>query len=131
MARTAATRIRDAQQVGDEIGESMALESFLVHARNLRDFFARNGRDNDVLARDFLGRLASVRLPFLRRTATRHRLDRRIAHISYSRSKLKRDWPVTTILNELDAAMAKFERELRAASPRLADSLVVATGASI
>lgn len=127
MARESAARIATAKHARDQVGTNMALECFLVHARNIRDFFARNGRRNDVLARDFLGHLTVVRLPFLRNTRTRRRLDRRVAHVSYSRSRLRRDWPVRTILAEIDRAMAKFERQLRAKDSELADALIGAT----
>ena len=33
---------------------NLALEAFLVHARNLRDFFGKSGYDDDILARDFV-----------------------------------------------------------------------------
>ena len=40
-----------------------ALESFLIHARNIRDFFRVSGRDNDILVSDFLGNKPRVRMP--------------------------------------------------------------------
>ena len=46
-----------------------ALESLLLHARSIREFFSASGRDNDILAIRFppLGSAVKVRMPYLRR----------------------------------------------------------------
>jgi len=61
-----------------------------------------------VLARDFLWSEPKVRLTLLRSNPIRKRLNRRIAHLSYSRSRLKRAWDVRRLLNEINSAMIQF-----------------------
>jgi hypothetical protein len=67
--------------VGNE--KHMALESFLLHFRNLRAFLCPSlQRQDDVLASDFLGlydRSDKLNLD-------KERLDKMLAHVSYSRS---------------------------------------------
>jgi hypothetical protein len=120
MAKATATTLAQAQHLGNQWIQNMALESFLVHARNVRDFFATAGSNDDVLAADFLSVPPTVRMPFLRSAAIRRRLNRRIAHLSFSRSRLKREWNVRRLLNEIDSAMSTFVDRLRKASPKLA-----------
>ena len=123
MARESAVRLGVAIEAGDQVNVNMALECFLLHARNIRDFFGAHGKPDDVLSRDFLGRPMRVRMSLLRSRGLRDRLNRRVAHLSFSRSRLKRDFPVGDLLIEIDAAMTQFEQRLRAQDPMLADSL--------
>ncbi len=100
--------------------QNIALESFLVHARVIRDFYASSASDNDVLAIDFLGSLPKVKLSLLRSRPIRTRLNRRIAHLSFSRSRLKRAWDVRTLLDEINAAMTNFVALLARRDAKLA-----------
>ena len=108
MANVAARALAQAQGMNDVWAQNLALESFLVHARIIRDFFAASGSTDDVLARDFLGSDPKVRLTLLRSNPIRKRLNRRIAHLSFSRSRLKRAWDVRRLLNEINSAMIHF-----------------------
>ena len=124
MARASAFRLGVAIKHGDQVGTNMALECFLLHARNIRDFFAADGHPNDVLSRDFFGRPIRVALPLLRSSRMRNRLNRRVAHLSYSRSYLGRSFPVDKLLAEIETAMTRFEKRLRSRDPDLADALI-------
>jgi hypothetical protein len=106
----------------------MALEAFLIHARNIRDFFAtpKRPKPDDVLAADFLGRPIRVRLTRLRSPAMRRRLNKQVAHLSYARSRLSKSWPVGQLMSEINAAMQQFERRLRKIDAGLAN--IVARG---
>lgn len=128
MARVATNATIEGTLKQDAAMVNMALESFLIHARNIRDFFASRGNPDDVLARDFLGRPTRVRLSLLRSPKIRRRLNKRIAHISYSRARLGRGWNWSILLSEINDAMGKFEQRLRARSKKLAD--IVAAGAA-
>ena len=108
MAIVAAKALAQAQGAGDQWAQNIALESFLVHAGIIRDFFAAAGPANDVIARDFLGSVPKVRLTLLRSSPIRARLNRRIAHLSYSRTRLKRVWDVRRLLSEINGAMMDF-----------------------
>jgi hypothetical protein len=79
------------------------LESFLVHYRNVRDFLYPNGpRDDDIIGVDFLP--DPSQWPFTlgdwKEVADleKERLDRALAHLSYSRivyeEENKKGWPV-------------------------------------
>jgi hypothetical protein len=120
MARVSARALARANATADVWAKNIALESFLVHARVIRDFYATSASDNDVLAVDFLGSSPRVRLPLLRSRAIRTRLNRRIAHLSFSRSRLKRAWDVRTLLNEINDAMSVFVALLAKRDAKLA-----------
>ena len=120
MARVSARRLDRAQAAHDVWATNIALEAFLVHARVIRDFYASSASDNDVLAIDFLGSRPRVRLPLLRSGVIRTRLNRRIAHLSFSRSRLKRAWNVQTLLNEINGAMTTFVALLAKRNAKLA-----------
>ena len=98
---------------------NMALESSLIHARNLRDFFSPNGRKDDILARDFVSPLPRIALPYLRNKSTDRRLNRLLAHPSYSRTKLVGKWDISTLCREVEAAWQSFLRRLEDQEPGL------------
>jgi hypothetical protein len=74
--------------VGNE--NHMALESFLLHFRNLRAFLCpsiQRQSDDDVLASDYLGMLDASDIGDLQKlSADKERLDKMLAHVSYSRA---------------------------------------------
>lgn len=109
---------------GAQVCVNMALESFLIHARAIRDFFkSKGGQPDDIRAHDFLCKHMSVHMPLLQNRELGSRIDKRIAHLSYSRSHLERNFPVAELLREINAAMMKFEQRLQAVDPDLADIL--------
>lgn len=119
MARKAVEFLAGAQAAGDQDQVNLFLEAFLLHARNIRDFLAWSNNPNDVIAADFVGRPVRVRMPLLRSRKVRERLNRRIAHLSYSRSRLGRHWNVVVLLAEIESGMGAFIRRLSEVSPGL------------
>ena len=119
-ARDAVRALVSARQAGNTALSNMFIEDFLLHARNLRDFFAPRGKPDDVLAKDFLGRHPRIALPHLRSAAVRNRLNRRIAHLSYSRPRFRVGWNIPRLLAEIEAAMEAFALRLESKRPRLA-----------
>jgi hypothetical protein len=71
--------------VGNE--KNMALESFLLHFRNLRAFLCPSSqRDDDVLASDFIGMYDGSDVADRDKlNVDKERLDKMLAHVSYSR----------------------------------------------
>jgi hypothetical protein len=71
--------------VGNE--KNMALESFLLHFRSLRDFLCPSSqRDDDVLASDFLGMYDGSDVGDRGKlNVDKGRLDKMLAHVSYLR----------------------------------------------
>jgi hypothetical protein len=76
------------------------LESFLIHARNLRDFFYPKSRNqDDVLTSDFIpgwedkaGKMGAYL------DANRERINKEIAHLTYTRNKETEEskkWDIT------------------------------------
>lgn len=96
---------------------NLVLEALLIHARNLRDFFAASGKKDDILAVDFVSQLPRVALPYLRSPTSRRRLNRLVAHASYSRPRLGKNWDVNRILRELEKAMRSFLERFHSESP--------------
>lgn len=93
--------------------ENIALESFLLHIRQVRDFFygvRKNKWPDDTFASDYASNWESVQ-PDLPRVIKEHeeRLDRQLAHLSYARLRYKgkeKEWPV----DEMATAMAEVVR---------------------
>ena len=120
MARSAVGVLAVAYREDDQFAINLSLECFLLHARNLRDFFAPTGKPDDVLASDFLGRPPRVKMSMLRSRAVRNRLNKRIAHLSYSRFRFRGGWNVPTLMTEIDNAMHQFIERLETIDSELA-----------
>jgi len=99
----------------DKKGHAVALESFLLHARNLIDFLFPRKRHSrkDVVAKHYLSSGERKRLltpdDFL--VQTRKEVHSALAHLSLDRLKRKtpKRWPVEKIANAILARMAAFE----------------------
>ena len=98
---------------------NVALESTLIHARNIRDFFSSNGRTDDVLARDFVTPLPRIAMTYLRKASTEQRINRLLAHPSYGRSRLTKQWEIGTLRREITAAWNAFLGRLKQETPEL------------
>jgi hypothetical protein len=104
----------------DDRLHSAMLESFLLHARTLRDFFLddKKKRPDDVLAGDFFEVFetwteARPSLgPYL--SQNKKRLDKSLAHISYARLdfKVASKWDISAVLRELDLIWQTFLKTL-------------------
>ena len=93
------------------IGNSL-LESFLLHFRNLRDFFyPEKPHQYDVLAEHFLVNWNDKR-PEMPETFSKLRdnVNKRVAHISYKRLEFlnERDWPTQDMLNDVKKVWDSF-----------------------
>ena len=111
----AAQRIAMSQSAGDAYGVDLTLEAFLQHARNLLHFFSRDTSPrDDVFAIHFVDSWTCpmTELPYLNQHAKR--LDRSIQHLSYSRITYgaNREWPIDTIVSEMQAVWNRFWSEL-------------------
>jgi hypothetical protein len=90
------------------------LEAFLVHVRNLYDFFfPRRARRQDLLAEDFFPTPRGWngvrgKIPIgLRKD--RPRIDVMLSHLSYSRQDIKQsEWHCTRIKNDVQGVMKRF-----------------------
>jgi hypothetical protein len=95
---------------------NMALESFLLHFRNLRAFLCpslQKPRRDDVIASDFLGSPKAEDQANPKVLGRRKRkIDKLLAHISYSREGYVRrgakSWPGPRMLGDVRAALRQF-----------------------
>jgi len=98
-----------------------AFEAFLVHGRNLRDFFLGSFNPDDVIVEDFLGSSISVEIRKLNSAVIDIWIAKRVLHLSHSRLTLPREWRHRHLMEEIDGAMRSFVAALRATDPELAD----------
>jgi hypothetical protein len=101
------------------------LESFLVHLRNLIDFFyiPKNKMDDDCLASDFFEAPNRWRPPQPRLTdplkSAKRGINKRMVHLSYRRRDVApyaKEWHVSDLANEIIEAMHAFTDQV---DPRL------------
>jgi len=116
-----------ATPVGNE--KNMALESFLLHFRNQRAFLCpslQTVSDDDVLASDFLGKHDALDVGNPDKLKVdKKRLDKMLAHISYSRSDYieagAHGWDssqmLILMLSEFQEFLARLSGEQRAWFP--------------
>lgn len=89
--------------------ENMALESFLLHFRNLRGFLCpklQRTWPDDIVASKFLGNAEAVDVVDRRNLSRdKERIDKMLAHLSHSREHFiearKHGWPVAKMLLEM------------------------------
>ncbi len=79
-------------------------EGFLIHYRNLLDFLDSRGGDDDIKASDFAPEFNSTLSP----EKYRDRINKRLAHLSRSRSQYSKHWEFTTMLVEIRDAWDEF-----------------------
>jgi len=79
-------------------------EAFLIHYRNLLDFLDSRGGDDDIKASDFAPEFKSTLSP----EKYRDRINKRLAHLSRSRSKYSKEWEFTTMLVEIRDAWGEY-----------------------
>ncbi len=105
-------RIKREWQNVDKPTRNMLLEDFLLHARILRDFFVGEPRNDDVSARHFFDdhsawvEEAKELCPYTRENKTR--IDKKLAHLTYTRPILDKDWDFLAIRTDIYDAWDKF-----------------------
>ena len=93
----------------------MALEAFLLHARNLVGFFRGSSDRGDILAIDWLRTPTTFPLPILDKTLPDiHKL---LGHPSYSRGKRHRTWRYDAMYLELAGNWQTFLKQLATDEP--------------
>lgn len=85
------------------------LESALVHARNLLDFFVGAASPNDdVLACHVLNDYTSPSAFLEHLASCRSDINKTLSHLTYSRVARKRSWPFWRFRGDLETAYAEF-----------------------
>jgi hypothetical protein len=113
MVRYGYARIQREWDAADTRWRNMLLEDFMLHARVLRAFFVDDPRrDDDVSARHFFDDSApwetvAVGLcSYLKKH--KKRLDKYMAHLTYSRLDEDKEWCDQIVFSELTAAWETF-----------------------
>jgi hypothetical protein len=83
-------------------------EGFLGHYRNLLDFLDSRGGDDDIKASDFAPEFKSTLSP----EKYRKRINKRLTHLSRSRSQYPKEWEFRTMLEEIRGAWYEFVEAL-------------------
>jgi hypothetical protein len=110
----------------NRVTRNVALESLLIHARSLADFFLGDrppGRRDDILAIDYFDNATTwtqqrARLmPYI--SVERDRLNRAVAHLSYDRIQHKAagadpSWDISRIVNDVEGGWQAFVRAIDA-----------------
>lgn len=107
---------------GDHSQDAL-VEVILVHARALRDFFLnrridlRKSFETDILAEDFFDDPNAWTRPtfsYLVEARTKERLDRALAHLTYTRLDYAADkkWKVESMRSEIETAWTAFLKAL-------------------
>jgi hypothetical protein len=93
----------------------IALEAFLLHARNLVGFFRGSSDRGDILAIDWLKTPTTFPLPILDKSVAD--IDKLLGHPSYSRGKRHRTWRYEAIYLELAGSWRTFLKQLATDEP--------------
>ena len=125
MASEAVNRIEMLIEDGDTWARNAALECFLRHARNLRDFLGSSSNPDDLVAEDYLGSPITVPMRTLNSNPVNKWLNKKLSHLSHSRPYLERGWKPRHLLEEIDGAMQSFVDALGESDPEIA-SIVAA-----
>jgi len=97
---------------------NVALESALIHARNILCFFRANDSVEDVRACQFVTeRPPDFNMEYLKGRS--QELSKLLAHPSYSRGKLDHNWKVAKLESEITTAWAAFLGCLSQENPEL------------
>jgi hypothetical protein len=100
--------------------KNVAIEAFLLHFRNVRDFLfpaEKSWRDearfDDVIAFDYCSQWLWTAEDWSECSANeRARLNKLLAHISYSRASLDHNWPLQEMLETLRLKFSEFVTNL-------------------
>lgn len=108
--------------IGPRSFRNALLETFLIHYRNLLDFFYADKRrwlQHDVKAADYVAdpREWRTRRPRMDKEAAsnRERVNAQLAHLTYRRLKYdQRNWSDRKMLRQIEELLDTFERQLPA-----------------
>jgi hypothetical protein len=112
MLQYCSTRIQNEWADADDCLRNLLLEDFLLHARILRDFFVGSPREDDVSAAHFFDdpsywlAISASFCPYLKQHKTR--LDKYLAHLTYSRLNEDKNWDLNVIHSEIAHAGQQF-----------------------
>ena len=95
--------------------KNLLMEGFLLHVRVLLDFFIGEPKKDDVSARHFYKdesvwtRESPNLCTYLRDPDHRKRVNKKLAHLTYSRLTEKEEWDFPAIRKDIDEAWKKFQ----------------------
>ena len=112
MLEWAAKKIKAEFSNADQPTKNMLLEVFLLHARVLRDFFVKSPSDDDVSTQHFFDApsvwVSKANTLCQTLEKERVRLNKKLAHLTYSRLTEEEEWDFNGIHDELLKAKHEF-----------------------
>lgn len=119
VSRTASSVTYLEEQTGEPVDEKLidiAIESFLLHTRNLLHFFTAGAVDrvkDDVLAIDYINNWSPPKMLYLDNEETRTNLNKFLSHITYTRVNTQKPrWDFPRINSEIEEAYRAFRKTL-------------------
>jgi hypothetical protein len=112
--------VREWKTSAPGIHQNLAIECFLLHFRIIREFLypTRNSwtdkiKLDDVIAFDFAEQWLETEEDWIECSPNeRHRINKLLAHISYSRPTLDHSWPIPPMLAAIRKSFAAFVARL-------------------
>jgi hypothetical protein len=129
MFRTA-SRVLHFKLLGSEgFFHNAILESFLLHTRNLIDFFFGKDVDDDVVATHFLDHPKEIMKPDVLDIS--RKINKKLAHLTWTRIKEeKTEWQITEIATAMNTIIDQFEASVKVRpTPELLKAMLPLTGA--
>jgi hypothetical protein len=105
------------------VSVNITLEAFLLHVRILRDFFLGTSFLDDILAIDFALDPTEFQLPNVMAVSTR--LDKYLAHPSYTRPDNAANWQVAYMHTEILDAWRLFLSRVAIAQPEVRERFAI------
>lgn len=113
MLKESAARCKEppgTRSLASDVPFSMAIECFLTHFRNLRDFlYPKKAIQDDVIAFDFNDGWNKTIADWNPCSEDEgQRINKLLAHLSYSRPSLNHEWRIGEMRHRITESMAEF-----------------------
>lgn len=112
MFRIATDALADPSVQSNPALKNVIIESVLIHARNLHDFFSGNESSNDdMIAGHFVRKpngtaWKSSKLTFI--ASCKGDINKALSHLTYTRVKFKPAWDIDRIRQDVEKAYVEF-----------------------
>lgn len=112
MFRVATDALQDPSAQSNPALKNVILESALIHARNLHDFFSgMNSPKDDIIVGHFVKNSdgtpwKSSKLAFIK--SCKNDINKALSHLTYTRVKFKPVWNINRIRQYIEEAYAEF-----------------------
>ncbi len=97
-----------------QVVSNALLESFLVHARNLKDFLEKTKQDDDIVCSDFLDNngLHINKISVNLQSDIKNKINKYLSHLTETRMHTKPAWKLDEIKKEVNKSLEVFFNQL-------------------